>query len=108
MSRYRTWISPNGVAHAVPATGPCSTCGQAHPSLTELASSAKAVEMAHKLADAVGLGNWEDAYAAADWLRDEAALLRAAARDHGGADWLRAERGQPEVAPQPRKGTDEG
>jgi len=91
-TRFRSWVSANGVTHLVPPNGPCATCGGAHPSLTELASAAKAVEMAHKLADAVGLGRWEDAYAAADWLRDEAALLRAAAKDHGGADWLQEER----------------
>lgn len=28
---WRTWNSPNGVSHAVPPTGPCATCGQAHP-----------------------------------------------------------------------------
>jgi hypothetical protein len=28
---WRTWESPNKVTHAVPPTGPCATCGQAHP-----------------------------------------------------------------------------
>jgi len=29
-SNWKTWVSPNGVEHIVPPTGPCATCGKSH------------------------------------------------------------------------------
>lgn len=92
----RHWVSPNGVTHLIPEEGrPCATCGRLHPTVTELASGARAMEQASALFAALGAGDWDAVHAAADWLRDEAALLRAAAKERGGADWLRAGRGHP-------------
>jgi len=120
----RTWTSPNGVDHLVPAHGPCATCGVGRHtaaastggelSLAELAVT-RAGQLRAAVAAAAGgeLADWEDVYSAADHLQDIAADLRRIARKRGGADWLRAERSEPassgpgwqlEVATEPREG----
>lgn len=38
-SGWHEYLSPNGVSHAVPPTGPCATCGAAHPSVPSAESN---------------------------------------------------------------------